>query len=57
MDRLLVIEDDFMMGIPVDDDSIMWLINEIHILRADIMGLLDPRINHPAGKGLIAEDQ
>jgi hypothetical protein len=57
LDRLPLIEEDFIHGAEITDESIGWLINELYILRAEIMGLLDPRASHPAGKGLIAEDQ
>lgn len=41
----------------ITTDQISWLIDEVYQLRSLVMALSDPRAVHPAGKGLIAEDQ
>lgn len=41
----------------ITTDQINWLIDEVYQLRSLLMALSDPRANHPAGKGLVAEDQ
>jgi len=37
----------------ITTEQIDWLVDEVYRLRAEVLGLRDPRANHPAGKGLI----